>query len=502
MSRRDAYIICVFSLFLGMCNSPLLSQKTILLEEDYSVDSFFHISPFIGFKSASNSKAVDLKSFCPTVGNQGSTGSCTTFAAAYGALTISYAIENSILDQHIIDRFAFSPSFIYNQLAKNDCSKPLRMTAVLDFMKEKGTCTHNELAFNMDCTIPIDSNLKNQAAKNRIDLAATITTSKMDTDSKVELIKNYLSDSIPVIGIIQVFESFLQCRGSKVWSYEDGFENYMGGNHAVTIIGYDDTSATFEIMNSWGKEWGSNGFVKIPYSDFGQICRNAMILDISDNVLELDVKSNISDGTLVDTIAKIYPKIVSKRKEKFLRNQFLLKKLYKKNNIVYERPVRAYLDNESKVYQVDGISLNDAMQFVSTNFVKDNYIYIFSQDPDNEITIHWPLRSEIDNKRIIKKTLFRNSLITLPGEERAIVKSKYGLERIFILSSSRELNIVNIIDDYKAKFSSRPIENLKELIAAGIVPVELVSYDVGRIEATSSSINDENYILPITIEIN
>jgi hypothetical protein len=54
-----------------------------------------------------------------------------------------------------------------------------------------------------------------------------------------------------------------------------GFNGYRGGvlneetdadvDHAVTIVGWDDAKQAFLIKNSWGTEWGENGYVWVRY---------------------------------------------------------------------------------------------------------------------------------------------------------------------------------------------------------------------------------------------
>ena len=43
----------------------------------------------------------------------------------------------------------------------------------------------------------------------------------------------------------------------------------------MCLIGYDDKRQMFEVMNSWGEEWGDRGFVFIPYQYFKEFCREA-----------------------------------------------------------------------------------------------------------------------------------------------------------------------------------------------------------------------------------
>jgi C1A family cysteine protease len=42
------------------------------------------------------------------------------------------------------------------------------------------------------------------------------------------------------------------------------FKDVVGG-HAMLIVGYDTKARTFTVMNSWGMEWGVNGFGQVPF---------------------------------------------------------------------------------------------------------------------------------------------------------------------------------------------------------------------------------------------
>ena len=37
------------------------------------------------------------------------------------------------------------------------------------------------------------------------------------------------------------------------------------GSHAVLAVGYDDRNRHFTILNSWGQDWGDNGYFYMPY---------------------------------------------------------------------------------------------------------------------------------------------------------------------------------------------------------------------------------------------
>ncbi len=73
--------------------------------------------------------------------------------------------------------------------------------------------------------------------------------------------------------------SYMQpMMGQDVWNPTDEDRNMMGfGGHAQCVVGYDDKKygGAFLLMNSWGSQWGNNGFAWIRYDDFKFFTREA-----------------------------------------------------------------------------------------------------------------------------------------------------------------------------------------------------------------------------------
>ncbi len=76
-----------------------------------------------------------------------------------------------------------------------------------------------------------------------------------------EEIKEALINYGPLFTSFNVFQDFFH--------YESGiYEPVWGaplGSHCVSIIGYNDTGGYWICKNSWGTEWGENGYFKIKY---------------------------------------------------------------------------------------------------------------------------------------------------------------------------------------------------------------------------------------------
>lgn len=81
-------------------------------------------------------------------------------------------------------------------------------------------------------------------------------------------IKKCLKDGYAISFGIALFSSFMStnvARSGQVPVPNESTEQRVGG-HAMTIVGYQDSTSRFIVANSWGKSWGDSGYCYIPFS--------------------------------------------------------------------------------------------------------------------------------------------------------------------------------------------------------------------------------------------
>ena len=249
---------------------PLLSQghgRGALL--DTSIFANCPKAPVLLKRDITNlPRKVSLRKYAPTPGDQGSLSTCSGWAVAYSARTIVAAVQNN-WDHSEIDSNAFSPSFIYNQIrTRPGCNGGTSIVQGLDVLKTEGVLRMKDFSYN--CNLKVKAGYKKLAVINKIKEYRTIAYGK--SKNKVILVKKSLSENNPVVIAINCPDSF-QSAGD-VWNPDssDYYKNF--GGHALVVIGYDDDKygGAFEVINSWGKDWGNGGFSWIKYNDFIHFC--------------------------------------------------------------------------------------------------------------------------------------------------------------------------------------------------------------------------------------
>ncbi len=219
---------------------------------------------------------VSLEQFAPRRLNQGQQGSCVAWASAYGARTIVQA-EATKADPNST---AFSPSFLYNQIKLgNDCQGAYIMNA-MQTMQAGGVLPLSQFAYTDEsCGRVPGSTDKAQAQQYRIKGFQRLSKGADDQRTDMLAMKQQLAQGSPVVIGMMVGGSFMQdMEGRDVWMPTQNDYRMAGfGGHALCVIGYDDYKAggAFEIMNSWGPEWGKNGLAWIRYSDFDFFAKEA-----------------------------------------------------------------------------------------------------------------------------------------------------------------------------------------------------------------------------------
>ncbi len=216
---------------------------------------------------------VSLEQYCPPRQNQGYQGSCVGWASSYAARTILEARKTGANPSQV----AFSPSSLYNQIALKDCQGAY-INQAMDVMKSNGVLPYRDFPYDeTSCSAkPRDPKMRNYVTRgyNRL-----TTSNDPRGDVNINAIKQNLAQGAPVVIGMMVGGSFMQgMQGQEVWQPTRNDYQMRGfGGHAMCVIGYDDFKAggAFQIMNSWGKEWGQNGIAWVAYDAFSYFTKEA-----------------------------------------------------------------------------------------------------------------------------------------------------------------------------------------------------------------------------------
>lgn len=211
--------------------------------------------------------AYSLKQYAPLPGNQGRHGTCVAWSTAYAARTISYCIQRQYTDAAKINSVSFSPQYLYYYLkvpGDTNCTKGAKIEPALKLLADKGDPLASENI--TECVDNIDT-ATDTKAKDYVIKAYTSLTNIFGRITKNEIltIKKSIAERKPVIFSLQCFKSVTQIGKDGVWTPTTPDEPMT--NHAVCIVGYDDNkmNGAFEVLNSWGTNWGNNGYFWITY---------------------------------------------------------------------------------------------------------------------------------------------------------------------------------------------------------------------------------------------
>jgi C1A family cysteine protease len=226
---------------------------------------------------------VTLKHYAPSVGNQGNTGTCTAWASAYAARSISYIYNNFSSNNNYIDsihKYAFSPEYIYlGTRTNNTCNTGVTISSALRRMQIGGNVISDNQS-NFNCSkLFSNSDTLNAVNYNIKDFQSLINyteTYKILSEDIIVKIKQHLAENKAIVTAIHVPLSFNKIDKTGIWQPSQGesdsiliikkcIEDKRNGakceyrGHAMCIIGYNDeiNGGSFEIMNSWGNWWAN-----------------------------------------------------------------------------------------------------------------------------------------------------------------------------------------------------------------------------------------------------
>jgi len=460
---RYTLIICLFNYSIIQSQNLSAQNARGLVFDDDAYEQTLINAPLT--RSLAGEKlpaAVSLKQYTPTPKNQGNYGTCVAWSSTYAGYTTAAAIQNNWTQKTVIDDNAFSPEFVYALAKKdgdNNCQKGTQLGDVLEILKTKGAVRFKE--FQTQCAGEIPQPLLNKASTNKIKAYTRIFS--LDDPNKVGRTKKSISEKKPVVMGMKCPESFDIAK--NVWiptaSEKSNINSHYG--HAMCVVGYDDNmqGGAFEIMNSWGTDWGNGGYIWVRYVDYEIFARYAFELfdaqpkksTTSNVALSGKVRFELADGSEMQASLKT--------------NKYLMTKSYKSGTAF-----RYYLSNNEPAF-----------------------VYAFASDLTGKTFLIFPHRPDIS-----PALTYKRNEVAIPPENEPYIKMDFtvGTDYLCVLYSNEPLNI-NEIQVAVEKASGSFEQKVKNVLAGKMVDFGNVQF--GNQEISFQVTTNDKPVVVIIVEI-
>lgn len=213
---------------------------------------------------------IDLRPYMSAVENQAQSNSCAAnaVAGAYEYLATRAALRDGEETVGEISRL-----FIYyvgrkrDQIrwGENTALKPkdegMTLGSAIEAVQLKGAALQSSWPFDLtNVNAPPPKDAFNEAMRYKVGDA-------MQIPLNLDLMRQCLSDGYPIVFGLKLTQAFFYPPHDAFIPTPDPSDpkSASHGNHAMLIVGYNDRQRVFVVRNSWGTEWGVEGYCYLSY---------------------------------------------------------------------------------------------------------------------------------------------------------------------------------------------------------------------------------------------
>lgn len=255
------FVIALSAIIAGFAQAQ--TATGLIFDEDDTYRSIpLAAKPLQGALPAS----IDHSGMFPVPGQQGNQGSCVGWAVSY---LKSFQETKERAWGRSTPQTQFSPSYIYNQVKISGCTPGgAHFSDALNLLRREGVATIAQFPYDPQTC----SARPSDAVKRSAQPYAISDWRRVNVQDEIE-VKEHLAAGFPVLVGLSVDDGFSQL-GRETYTQRSGASR---GGHAMVVVGFDDNRSAFKLINSWGRNWGENGFGWIDYTTFRRMARQGYV---------------------------------------------------------------------------------------------------------------------------------------------------------------------------------------------------------------------------------
>lgn len=427
-----------------------------------------------GSKSLDNIPlSKDLMAYAPTPSQQGKIQSCVSWATAYYAYSIQYAVQHKITDRVLIDKIALSAMYPYKKL-RPGCEAGLDIFEIAAFMKNQGNLLYDEFSSNV-CDQKVPGQLHPIFPVK--DFQAVFDYKKDPGNQGVQAVLRALAyNDLPVVVGMQVGEYFRHLKATEKY-YDPKKEGINKFGHAMTIVGYDLRKNAFKILNTWGEKWGQKGCFWIKFEDFSTVAKAGLILILPDEK-PVEVLAKIQNAEVGGVFGFQY---LDSGAQDFIRT--------------------SVTHSGNGLYKLDkgDWKVGQAFQLLTNNSRSGLSMCVFSVSSSGKLTVHWPREKDF-GMGTGDKLPVKNFDMVIPGPEDALQIQEKGSDYLCVLYSDHPLieDLPGIVSRFQSSSGAVPLR-IRQGLGSRLIAAENIRYESKEMRFSASSSQGDT--VPLILQI-
>jgi len=411
---------------------------------------------------------ISFRSFTPYPVDQGTCETCIGYACAYSALTTMWAIQKGTKDKKEITENAFDPLYLYYSIA-DSCKQGSEITDAMNLIRDKGVVRTKDLAGPVSgkVTVAADKLTKVLYYDKLFELHCS-------DDGIIDAVTSSLYASHPVVIVGNIDERLADLKKPDIIWVPDSTAKVRAA-HAMCVIGCDDKKKLFEIMNSWGANWGDDGYFFISYHDFARMVRYAYLMlpnikyrsiNLTDIVGDFEVDNKKAGST---EFKEVKPQVRN--------NQFIID---------------------------SGIKAGDTYRFQMINQKDNMYAYLIGLGPDNKVKVLYPAPKATAASQKAMLDAAGNNLMIDPSLNMygsADARAKKGTYQYCIMYSHFFIDAGQVVQQMNQKAGRHNLSEITDILGSRLNPTATIDLEKGEISGQSVSASGDVICLNFKISV-